>query len=159
MYSKKGANNREGSHSSYHYEEEYSKKDKTSIQSIFQISVTTLAFLAFGGYLICLLVQVVKGKGNYNYDSSTATQVMSALLNAKIKKRRTTRPPQRLQQKPLRPSRPTNNYRRRKPRPKREIFTDTDLQSMYFTLIDLSESYTKYHTEDYLKYNYTNNYF
>lgn len=48
---------------------EDSKGDKKGIQSIFQISVTTLAFLAFGGYLLCLIVQAIKGKQNY-MDSS-----------------------------------------------------------------------------------------
>lgn len=45
--------------------QEDSKGGKKGIQSIFQISVTTLAFLAFGGYLLCLIVQAIKGKQNY----------------------------------------------------------------------------------------------
>ncbi|KAJ8922861.1 hypothetical protein NQ315_007896 [Exocentrus adspersus] len=104
----------------YHYDDSSSSyKDKSSgIQSIFQISVTTLAFLAFGGYLICLLVQAVKGKTND--PQSTATQIMSALIsNANIKRRRPTRTPyNRLQQKP------SNGYRRkRRPRPKKGGFS------------------------------------
>ena len=39
------------------------KKKKGDIGSVFQLSVTFLAFLAFGGYLLCLIVQAVKGGG------------------------------------------------------------------------------------------------
>lgn len=33
------------------------------IQKLFQFSVTALAFLAFGGYLLCMIVQAIKSKG------------------------------------------------------------------------------------------------
>lgn len=46
-------------------EQHETKGGKKGIQSIFQISVTTLAFLAFGGYLLCLIVQAIRGKQNY----------------------------------------------------------------------------------------------
>lgn len=49
------------------------KKGKGDIGSIFQISVTFLAFLAFGGYLLCLILQGVKGeqdRGDGSYVSS-----------------------------------------------------------------------------------------
>lgn len=56
---------------SYEYGVQEEKKGgKKGIQSIFQISVTTLAFLAFGGYLLCLIVQAIKGKQNYYMDDS-----------------------------------------------------------------------------------------
>lgn len=56
---------------SYEYGvQEEQKGGKKGIQSIFQISVTTLAFLAFGGYLLCLIVQAIKGKQNYYMDDS-----------------------------------------------------------------------------------------
>lgn len=35
----------------------------SKIQSFFQISVTALAFLAFAGYLLCMIVQAIKSKG------------------------------------------------------------------------------------------------
>lgn len=35
----------------------------SKVQKIFQLSVTTLAFLAFGGYLLCMIVQAIKSKG------------------------------------------------------------------------------------------------
>lgn len=59
----KTTNTNRGSYS-YGVQEE-TKGGKKGIQSIFQISVTTLAFLAFGGYLLCLIVQAIKGKQNY----------------------------------------------------------------------------------------------
>lgn len=33
------------------------------IQKLFQFSITALAFLAFGGYLLCMIVQAIKSKG------------------------------------------------------------------------------------------------
>lgn len=40
----------------------------TKIQKFFQLSVTALAFLAFGGYLLCMIVQAIKSKGlHYSY--------------------------------------------------------------------------------------------
>ncbi|CAH2041471.1 unnamed protein product, partial [Iphiclides podalirius] len=66
------------------YEEELYKKGSVSkISNIFSMSVTTLAFLAFGGYLLCLIVQAVKSKQAYN----PATMAPSTfLVNAGIKK-------------------------------------------------------------------------
>lgn len=61
----KTTNTNRGSYS-YGVQED-TKGGKKGIQSIFQISVTTLAFLAFGGYLLCLIVQAIKGKQNYYY--------------------------------------------------------------------------------------------
>lgn len=37
----------------------------SKIQTIFQLSVTALAFLAFAGYLLCMIVQAIKSKGNF----------------------------------------------------------------------------------------------
>lgn len=41
----------------------FSKPSK--IQTFFQISVTALAFLAFAGYLLCMIVQAIKSKGKF----------------------------------------------------------------------------------------------
>lgn len=41
----------------------------SKIQTFFQISITALAFLAFAGYLLCMIVQAIKSKGK-----STALQ-------------------------------------------------------------------------------------
>lgn len=43
----------------------------SKIQTIFQLSVTALAFLAFAGYLLCMIVQAIKSKGmvwNFLFD-------------------------------------------------------------------------------------------
>jgi hypothetical protein len=34
----------------------------SKIQTFFQISITALAFLAFAGYLLCMIVQAIKAK-------------------------------------------------------------------------------------------------
>ncbi|GAB0099545.1 hypothetical protein DMENIID0001_154200 [Sergentomyia squamirostris] len=40
---------------------------QSKVQKIFQLSVTALAFLAFGGYLLCMIVQAIKSKGTTYY--------------------------------------------------------------------------------------------
>lgn len=62
------------------------KKDGHSkISNIFSMSVTTLAFLAFGGYLLCLIVQAVKAKqNNANYNPQQPT---TFFVSAGIKKK------------------------------------------------------------------------
>jgi hypothetical protein len=40
------------------------KGKKGSISNIFQTSVTALSFLAFGGYLLCLIVQAIRAKNS-----------------------------------------------------------------------------------------------
>ncbi|XP_065082509.1 uncharacterized protein LOC135704897 [Ochlerotatus camptorhynchus] len=57
----------------------------SKIQSIFQISVTALAFLAFASYLLCMIVQAIKSKGT-TYFHPTVTS--SATLSSAVKKRR-----------------------------------------------------------------------
>lgn len=61
------------------------KKDGHSkISNIFSMSVTTLAFLAFGGYLLCLIVQAVKAKqNNTNYNPPQPTFFVSAGIKKK----------------------------------------------------------------------------
>jgi hypothetical protein len=56
------------------------KGKKSSISSIFQTSVTSLAFLAFGGYLLCLVVQAIRGR------NGTTMMLNSAALNANTSK-------------------------------------------------------------------------
>lgn len=71
------------------YEEHYVKKgDYSKISNIFSMSVTTLAFLAFGGYLLCLIVHAVRAKQMYyNNPAAVPTQPQTFVLNAGIKKR------------------------------------------------------------------------
>lgn len=43
------------------------KGGDTKISKIFQLTITTLSFLAFGGYLLCLVITAIKrnsGQGN-----------------------------------------------------------------------------------------------
>jgi hypothetical protein len=58
------------------------KKDSSKISNLFTMSVTTLAFLAFGGYLLCLVVQAVKSKHNINSTTITPT----ILINSGIRR-------------------------------------------------------------------------
>lgn len=37
----------------------------SKVQTFFQISITALAFLAFAGYLLCMIVQAIKTKGKF----------------------------------------------------------------------------------------------
>ncbi|EDV91722.1 GH24533 [Drosophila grimshawi] len=56
-------------HAGHWVEEKPSK-----LQTLFQISITALAFLSFGGYLLCLIVQAIKSKGTtYFHPVATAT--------------------------------------------------------------------------------------
>ncbi|XP_074037718.1 uncharacterized protein [Leptinotarsa decemlineata] len=153
LQSKKSAKDR-GSyhpHPSYHYEEIYVKEDKSKVQTIFQISVTALAFLAFGGYLLCLLIHAIKGKQNPTTTNNAVAQAMATYLATRVKvRRKTTRRPQRVNL--------PNNYRRR-PRPKRDIFqNELREEDMYYALLNLSEAYTSYHTVDYTHFNSSINY-
>ncbi|CAG9788048.1 unnamed protein product [Diatraea saccharalis] len=63
------------------YEAMHKKDSPSKLSKLFTTSVTTLAFLAFGGYLLCLLVQAVKAKDMNN----PATMVPTVLISAGIK--------------------------------------------------------------------------
>lgn len=43
--------------------EPWADEQPTKVQKIFQLSITALSFLAFGGYLLCMIVQAIKSKG------------------------------------------------------------------------------------------------
>lgn len=60
--------------------------ESSKISNIFSMSVTTLAFLAFGGYLLCLIVQAIKAKQMF-YNTSTTAQPATFFVSAGIKKR------------------------------------------------------------------------
>uniref|UniRef100_A0A182IP27 Uncharacterized protein n=1 Tax=Anopheles atroparvus TaxID=41427 RepID=A0A182IP27_ANOAO len=57
----------------------------SKVQTIFQISITGLAFLAFAGYLLCMIVQAIKSKGTTYYHPTISG---TATLSSTIKKRR-----------------------------------------------------------------------
>ncbi|KYM97627.1 hypothetical protein ALC62_11922 [Cyphomyrmex costatus] len=49
------------------HEEHYDEKGKdTKISKIFQLAVTALSFLAFGGYLLTLIITAIRRNGNGN---------------------------------------------------------------------------------------------
>ncbi|XP_055694386.1 uncharacterized protein LOC129796457 [Lutzomyia longipalpis] len=58
----------------------------SKVQKIFQLSVTALAFLAFGGYLLCMIVQAIKSKGTTYYHP--AMMPMNGAAATSIKKKR-----------------------------------------------------------------------
>uniref|UniRef100_A0A1B0GMA2 Uncharacterized protein n=1 Tax=Phlebotomus papatasi TaxID=29031 RepID=A0A1B0GMA2_PHLPP len=58
----------------------------SKVQKIFQLSVTALAFLAFGGYLLCMIVQAIKSKGTTYYHP--AMMPMNGAALSSIKKKR-----------------------------------------------------------------------
>lgn len=118
------------------------------------MSVTTLAFLAFGGYLLCLLCSAISNT-NSTSNSNTNTQVVQAIIKQANFRRGTRRPVTNYRKR-----RP-NRYRKKlRPRIKREIWVErvepTVLtEKMYWALISLSEGYAGYHTVDYKYFNHT----
>ncbi|XP_059061799.1 uncharacterized protein LOC131854678 [Achroia grisella] len=107
--------------------EEMSSKKGSKISKLFSMSVTTLAFLAFGGYLLCLIVQAIRDKKNY---ASTTVAPTTFFLSSGIKKR-----PQ------------FASYGRRK----RENIRDTDLEQLdippeqlFGALVQICEGYAKW---------------
>lgn len=108
-------------------------KDKGSIQSIFQISVTALAFLAFGGYLVCLVTQAINGKNG--------TQQVIVMDSLKRPIRYKQRPNIRYRTPSTR--RPTiHRLKKRELQGNDEI----DIEKLYEALISISEGYTNVHT-------------
>ncbi|XP_026330945.1 uncharacterized protein LOC113238321 [Hyposmocoma kahamanoa] len=63
----------------------WKKGSHSKISNIFSMSVTTLAFLAFGGYLLCLIVHAIKQK--QMYFPATTVQPTTFFVSAGIKKR------------------------------------------------------------------------
>lgn len=99
----------------------WTKKGKDGkINTMFMLSVTTLSFLAFGGYLLCLIVQAIKGKGSsYSYNPSLAGTQPVMVMSGSIKKKK-----------------PQINYGR-----KRRDADEEDPEDMYKVLIMLAEGY------------------
>ncbi|KAL3267399.1 hypothetical protein HHI36_011528 [Cryptolaemus montrouzieri] len=136
-------------HEHYEYEEYDKKGDKKSVQNFFQLAVTALAFLAFGGYLLCLIVQAIKSKQMDQMTQMANMQMMASLLRRQATRRPALRP---------RRTKPTRNTKKRgnkRPRREAEIWPKTDPENMYYALVTLSEAYKSYHTIDYKHYNNT----
>ncbi|CAG9854176.1 unnamed protein product [Phyllotreta striolata] len=126
----------------YYYEDDHEKNSKKNkIQTIFQLSVTSLAFLAFGGYLLCLLIHAIKGKQNNNVMTNAAMiKTFATYVATKIrdvKKKKTPNPRNKrkknlkLQKRPSasnqkRPNRTANkvnkNQQQKRPRPIKDSY-------------------------------------
>lgn len=166
LKSKNGIINRHG-HDEHgdHYHE------KSKIQSIFQLSVTALAFLSFGGYLLCLIVNAIRSKQiAVNNATATQQQILAAIINAQTNRQpiRITRVRRRRPRKPNinnnrnKANRIRKSQQKRKPtRHKREIELSShwpdnlNTDDMYYALVTISEAYKNYHTTDYKHYNET----
>ncbi|XP_030377963.1 LOW QUALITY PROTEIN: uncharacterized protein LOC115626677, partial [Scaptodrosophila lebanonensis] len=62
-----------GSWESDHHAPAWVEPKPSKLQTLFQISITALAFLSFGGYLLCLIVHAIKSKGTtYFHPVATA---------------------------------------------------------------------------------------
>lgn len=116
------------------YEEALYKKDDGKISNIFSMSVTTLAFLAFGGYLLCLIVQAVKAKQNYSTVMPTPTSPTTFFVSAGIKKRPQTQF--------------TSSYGRRRKRENRLRrslqMLDVPPEELFSALLQVCEGYVKW---------------
>nr|CAQ53610.1 CG14797-PA [Drosophila melanogaster]CAQ53616.1 CG14797-PA [Drosophila melanogaster]CAQ53617.1 CG14797-PA [Drosophila melanogaster]CAQ53619.1 CG14797-PA [Drosophila melanogaster]CAQ53620.1 CG14797-PA [Drosophila melanogaster] len=73
-------------HSHPHAPTSWTEEKPSKLQTLFQISITALAFLSFGGYLLCLIVQAIKSKGTtYFHPVATATTSSSTSNVKRIK--------------------------------------------------------------------------
>ncbi|XP_022227357.2 uncharacterized protein LOC111077393 [Drosophila obscura] len=75
-----------GSHAPWqgHSAPSWTEPKPSKLQTLFQVSITALAFLSFGGYLLCLIVQAIKSKGTtYFHPVATA---MSTSNNGNVKR-------------------------------------------------------------------------
>lgn len=113
------------------YSDDVQKKDgHTKISSIFSMSVTTLAFLAFGGYLLCLIVQAVRSKQNI---SPPAVPQPTFFVSSGIKKR---------------PKPQFASYGRRKRDNRSTKKSDADInippEKLFAALLQLCEGYVKW---------------
>ncbi|KAL1505784.1 hypothetical protein ABEB36_005265 [Hypothenemus hampei] len=130
--------------SDVHYDED--KYEKKSVNKIFQSSVTSLAFLAFGGYLLFLVITAIKNKPQYYpmYDPNN-TQIMQAMLNSEIHRRKKKK-------KPIK----GNSYysykedeeddsmkKMHKLFKQRNLSNELEIDNLYQGLIDLCEGYRK----------------
>ncbi|XP_023941376.2 uncharacterized protein LOC112048178 [Bicyclus anynana] len=104
----------------------FKKNGYGKISNIFSMSVTTLAFLAFGGYLLCLIVQAVKSKQN----TVVTTPSPAFFVNAGIK----------------RPQATFSSYgrRTREKRELEEVDVGVPAEELFSVLVQLCEGYAKW---------------
>ncbi|XP_022112394.2 uncharacterized protein LOC110991365 [Pieris rapae] len=104
-------------------DEDLYKKEDSKISHIFTMSVTTLAFLAFGGYLLCLIVHAMKAK-----QTSPVTQQPTFFVNSGIK----------------RPQTQFASYGRKK----REAVELLEPEEMFVALMRVCEGYAKWSADN-----------
>lgn len=112
------------------------KGDYGKMSNIFSMAVTVLAFLAFGGYLLCLIVQAIRSKQNFNQMMVTTVAPTTVFLNSGIKKRPQTHFA-------------SSSYGRRR-RDVHDVYsTDMDLppEQLFTALLDLCEGYAKWNMQ------------
>lgn len=139
------------------HEEHYEYEEKSKVQSIFQLSVTALAFLSFGGYLLCLIVQAIRSKQQAESNATaTQQQILAAIINSQAN-RRPIRIRNRRPNNNRRPNRYVQRNKNRRPvRHKRDVMIpDINPDNMYYALVTLSEAYTNYHTTNFRYFNET----
>ncbi|XP_065159855.1 uncharacterized protein [Atheta coriaria] len=134
---------------------EAEEKGKKGIGSIFQMSITTLAFLAFGGYLLCLVVQSLKDKG-HSKKIIVIQQTTAAPVTTAARRRRRRRRPVRIR-RPQRQKRTVyeNQGGLNFDGPTVDMTPHVNAEAMLDALVSLSEAYTRYHTVDYRRINQT----
>uniref|UniRef100_A0A336MPS8 CSON004952 protein n=1 Tax=Culicoides sonorensis TaxID=179676 RepID=A0A336MPS8_CULSO len=98
----------------------------SKIQTIFQVSVTALSFLAFGGYLLCMILSALKAKGSGYY---TQQQIQAQLLGNKVQQQNNKRP---VQNSPvIKPPKRRPSYGRRRRRRRRTVDDKIDKSSKF----------------------------
>ncbi|XP_017006582.2 uncharacterized protein [Drosophila takahashii] len=71
------------SHPPPHPPTSWAEQKPSKLQTLFQISITALAFLSFGGYLLCLIVQAIKSKGTTYFHPVATTSTSASNGNVK----------------------------------------------------------------------------
>ncbi|XP_060531603.1 uncharacterized protein LOC132705177 [Cylas formicarius] len=131
------------------YDEDYKHEGgKKSVTTVFQLSVTTLAFLAFGGYLVYLVVAAISGK-NYNYVYNPNTQLMAAMINSHFNHKRRHKKKKR-KRRPIKHGHFGYKEADEVSREKRAAGTDEDGEVLYRALVNLSEGCAKFYEQNYV---------
>ncbi|KAF7278426.1 hypothetical protein GWI33_008460 [Rhynchophorus ferrugineus] len=131
--------NKDPSYSQLEVDDNQHEDNKKSVANIFQLSVTTLAFLAFGGYLLYLVAVAIKSKNISPHDHNT--EVISAFINAQLnKKKKKKRPIQ------VHGNIGSFNYKQSR---SAKMFNDITAEKLYYVLLDICSGYNKYFENGY----------
>ncbi|XP_028178981.1 uncharacterized protein LOC114366322 [Ostrinia furnacalis] len=109
---------------------ELKKGGQSKLGTLFSMSITTLAFLAFGGYLLCLIVQAVKAKESQN----TTTATPAFFISAGIKKK-----PQ---------PQFSSSYGRKRRNAELANFVDIPPEQLFDAMVRFCEGYAKWSQAD-----------